>query len=929
MTMPKSRQLASKLALSILTLAILSACGGGGGGGGGGGSGGGNLPGTGGNTGGDTGGNTGGGDTGGNPGTGWVPTKPSPTPPSAANFDGTGVKIGVLDTGFDADPMANHPAAVASALKEVIAPASAEAGTHGAIVSRVIGGKDIGDGFPKGMAAGFSLYQANHPTAFSNTDLSTNLATLANRGVKIVNNSWSFPTSPQYALPGGAEALPGSNFRNNFLWVFNDAVLRDGQLLIWANGNEGQANPYVGAGLPSIAPALERGWLTVTQLQADGTLAPWSNQCGVAANWCVSAEAPAGLTGTSFAAPVVTAAAALVSEAYPWMDNSALRQTILSTADDMGDRAKFGWGRLNADRAVRGPAKFDTSLTLGGDFIADFNTYRSQFYNDISGNAGLTKSGTGSLVLWGQNTYSGGTTITKGTVELYGSVSSDVNVFVEGQLVSDGGVAGASVNNSGVVQARGVGLHIKGNYNAWTPQATLTTQLGTTVIVDGQADLNDSKLVVEKPDDQYVVKSKETAVKAGQVSGTFGSVTGGAGLLYSVTANYTPTQVDLDVARANVVSVSQGLYAGQTSRLAAAEAVEAAFQATDAKVQGARSSVSDEFVVVAAKLQAVESAQSLATTLDSVSGQLYASSQALTFQQSQAVNRVLTNRVDNLSIPGAQTGGWVSMVGGTGKLEQSGFASADTSLFGGQVGFDHRVSEKGILGAALTWSEAKADFDNYGGKSKTQGTGLSVYGRYGADVGTYLAGRAGYEWLKSDVKRDILVDGADHVNSGRTDRLASLYAELGHAFSLNGARITPFVGLSYDNLKRGAIDESDNAFGLKADKKSYDQTAGLLGLRLQSSVVSWAGGQTTFTGYGAYRYGNPTDLDFTAAFSGAPDAAFKVKGIGLQRHTGWIGLGATSQAGADLSWFVNYDMQLGRGGVTNNVFSAGLRYAFD
>ena len=167
------------------------------------------------------------------------------------------------------------------------------------------------------------------------------------------------------------------------------------------------------------------------------------------------------------------------------------------------------------------------------------------------------------------------------------------------------------------------------------------------------------------------------------------------------------------------------------------------------------------------------------------------------------------------------------------------------------------------------------------------------------------------------------------MNSGRTDYLTSLYAEVGHAFSLNGARLTPFAGLSYDNLNRGAIDESDSAFGLKADKKSYDQAAGLLGLRLQSPVVAWAGGQTVFTGYGAYRYGNPTNLDFTAAFAGAPDANFKVKGIGLQRHTGWIGLGATSQVGTDLSWFVNYDMQLGRGGVNNNVFSAGLRYAFN
>ena len=632
------------------------------------------------------------------------------------NFDGAGVKVGVQDGGFDSDPMTDHRAAVAGALKEVLSPAWAEAGTHGAIVSRVIAGQDLGDGFPKGSATGIDLYQANLPSIFSNTSLDYNLSTLAGRGVKIVNNSWSFPTTPDYALPGGAATLPGSTFRNNFGWVFRNAVLRDGQLLIWANGNEGQANPYLAAGFPSVDPVLERGWLTVTQLQADGTLAPWSNACGVAANWCLSAEAPAGLTGTSYAAPVVSAAAALVSQAYPWMDNSALRQTILSTADDLGDRSKFGWGRLNADRAVRGPAKFDTSLTLGGDFIADFDNYRSQFYNDISGDSGLTKDGTGSLVLWGKNTYAGGTTIANGTVELYGSVTSDVNVFVDGKLASNGGVAGASVNNSGIVQASGVGLHIKGNYNAWRPEATLMTQLGTTVTVDGQAALNNSNLVVTKPEDTYIVKSKETALKAGQVQGQFGSVAGATGLLYTVTASYTPTQVDLDVTRSNVASVSQGLYAGQTSRLASAEAVEAAFQATDAKVQGAQARVSEEFVTAAAKLQAVDSAEALAATLDSVSGQLYASSQALTFQQSQAVNRALSNRVDGLALPGAKTGGWVNMVGGSGKLEQSGFASADTSLFGGQVGFDHRLSEKAVLGAALSWSEAKADFDSYGGK---------------------------------------------------------------------------------------------------------------------------------------------------------------------------------------------------------------------
>lgn len=75
--------------------------------------------------------------------------------------------------------------------------------------------------------------------------------------------------------------------------------------------------------------------------------------------------------------------------------------------------------------------------------------------------------------------------------------------------------------------------------------------------------------------------------------------------------------------------------------------------------------------------------------------------------------------------------------------------------------------------------------------------------------------------------------------------------QAGHAFDLDGTRLTPFVGLSHDHLRRGAIHERDSAFGLKAEAKSYDQSAALLGLRLQSSPLDWAGGVTTFSGYRA------------------------------------------------------------------------------
>ncbi|OCZ72424.1 autotransporter outer membrane beta-barrel domain-containing protein [Achromobacter xylosoxidans] len=861
-----------------------------------------------------------------------------PAVPLVTAFDGTGVNVGVIDNGFEADPAKDHhKTAVAGVLREVIAPEAAEPTdatgaitTHGAMVSRVLAGQSVaGDGFPEGVATGVNLYQANRPSSFTNLTLQNLLTALNARGVRIINNSWSFGTVPALALPDGSETRPDSGTVRGFFPMFVTAVTRNNQLLVWANGNESRDNPYLVAGAPYVMPALERGWLTVTQLQSEGDdLALWSDACGVAANWCLSARTRAkSLTGTSLAAPMVAATAALVAQAYPWMDNSALRQTVLSTADDLGDRARFGWGKLNIERAVRGPALFDTRLTLGGDFVASFDDMRSEFFNDIGGDAGLTKGGTGTLVLWGQNSYAGATTINNGTIELYGSLAGDIAIQPGGALSADGGVSRRSVDNGGTLRTNGNGLHILGDYTAQR-EANLTTQLGTALTVDGIATLNDSALVVTKPDDAYVVMSRETALKAGEVTGRFGTVTAGAGLLYAVSPDYSASQVDLNVARNDVAEVAQGLYAGQPGRLAAAQAVETAFQAADEKALGADARVSDAFVAGAAQLQAVADATSLAAALDSVSGQIHASSQALAFQQAQTVDRALTDRLDDLAPSGARTGGWVSMIGATGRLRQSGYAGADTRLYGGQAGFDHAINADTVVGIALAWSDAKASFDSYGGRARSQGAGVSLYARLGADQGPYVTARAGHEWIHADVRRDVLVGAAARLDSGRADGLTSLYLEAGHAFAGHGSRLTPFVGLSHDHLRRGVIDEGSHPFALKSGARAYDQSAGLLGLRLRAAPVDWAGGLTTFSAYGAYRYGNPARLDFTAAFGGAPDASFQVEGIGLPRHSGWLGVGASAQLGDALSWFINGTVQFGRGGVAGNGLSAGLRYRF-
>ena len=76
------------------------------------------------------------------------------------------------------------------------------------------------------------------------------------------------------------------------------------------------------------------------------------------------------------------------------MTGDLLRQTILSTATDIGDEGVddvYGWGLLNIDKALKGPALFDKRLAFGDNvyITLDGSNKVYQFDNDISGDAGL------------------------------------------------------------------------------------------------------------------------------------------------------------------------------------------------------------------------------------------------------------------------------------------------------------------------------------------------------------------------------------------------------------------------------------------------------------------------------------------------------------------------------------------------------------
>ncbi len=88
--------------------------------------------------------------------------------------------------------------------------------------------------------------------------------------------------------------------------------------------------------------------------------------------------------------------------------------------------------------------------------------------NDIKGTGGLTKSGTGLLILGGDNSYTGGTTVQQGTLALSGRMVGNLDISAGASFVSSGGYSvatGSTLTNDGTFQSVNSSLVNDGTIN--------------------------------------------------------------------------------------------------------------------------------------------------------------------------------------------------------------------------------------------------------------------------------------------------------------------------------------------------------------------------------------------------------------------------------------------------------------------------------
>ncbi|MEO8082376.1 MAG: S8 family serine peptidase [Ardenticatenales bacterium] len=175
-----------------------------------------------------------------------------------------------------------------------------------------------------------------------------------------------------YAADHGADIINmslGGAFTSSALRTAVEYAISHGVVVVAAAGNENTSNPSY--------PAAYTGVISVAATTQSDQRASFSNYGttikvaapGVSILSTVMTGGYQAWSGTSMASPVVAGLAALLVAQNPSRTPAQVEQILEQSADDLGDRGwdpNFGWGRINARKALEFSPGTSTPGTPGG-----------------------------------------------------------------------------------------------------------------------------------------------------------------------------------------------------------------------------------------------------------------------------------------------------------------------------------------------------------------------------------------------------------------------------------------------------------------------------------------------------------------------------------------------------------------------------------
>lgn len=291
---------------------------------------------------------------------------------------GNGVTVAVVDSGISST-QADLQGRISAASIDVVAgrntPYVAD-DSHGTLVSGVIASNFNGLG-TIGVAYQSTILSIradvsdcddeNTEVCFSSSDLVRALDYAVDNGVKIINMSL------------GGEGRLGAAFEAALL-----RAVSAGAVIVASSGNDGESNP----GWPAryaVDPRFAGSVIAVGSHNVQDVMSDFSNRAGVTQTAYISAPGEDVLTGcngticyrvngTSFSAPHVAGALALLLDAFPNLSARQALAILIDTARDAGDAGPdivYGRGLLDLQRAFAPVGASMTRLSDGTSIIAE------------------------------------------------------------------------------------------------------------------------------------------------------------------------------------------------------------------------------------------------------------------------------------------------------------------------------------------------------------------------------------------------------------------------------------------------------------------------------------------------------------------------------------------------------------------------------
>jgi len=917
----------------------------------------------------------------------------------AAGITGKGVKIGALDSGFDAahpefasdryHPLLTSGSYIDGSPFSVNGTLNPNNDSHGTHVVGTMGASRDGNGM-HGVAFNAQIYVGNTNKNDSflfgpNPDpryFKAAYDALADAGVRAINNSWgSQPPDVSYRTLADLHAAYAQHW-NKGTWLDAAAdVSRRGVINVFSAGNSGYPNASVRSALPYFQPDLEGHWLAVSGL--DQSNQQKYNQCGLAKYWCITTPGakidstiPDGgyaiKSGTSMAAPHATGALALVMERYPYMNNQQALQVLLTTATQLdgsvtdAPTTQVGWGVANLKRAMGGPGQllgaFDAHLLAGqsdvwsndisdkaliqrrSEDLAEHDAWQQTlrdkgWQNGVPAGASqqeqtdyaigtardaaaasrvyegsLIKSGAGRLLLTGNSSYRGPTTVNGGLLSVNGSLTSTVTVNDSGTLGGSGRIGALIANNGGrVAPGNSIGtLNVAGDVS-FAAGSTYAVEVSPTasdrIVAGGIATISGATVSLSLENSPTLLSTTETRSllghqydilqAAGGIQGQFGAVVPDYLFIGGNLAS-TGNGITLSVERNDTSFASVGQTPNQRAVAGAVEGM------------GAGNSVYESLLLSATASDARQAFQQL-------SGEIYPALGSVLINDSRQLRDAIGERLHDAN--SAQGNGWVKALGAWGTTDsRHDTAGYSTSIGGLLAGVDGALDERTRIGLVTGYSDSSLSMGSGTHSSaKVDSYHLGAYA--GHDIGAWrLSTGAAYSWHRADVKRDLQYDDVSAKQKARVDAATTqVFGEAAYRLNLQALALEPFANLAYVHLDSDGFTEKGDAAALKSRGDQRDAVLGTLGARAIKTINLSGSQKLDVSGRLGWQHslGDIESEQHLRFASGS--APYSVESSPLVRDAALVGVQASLALSRDVRVNLDYNGQLASREKTHGV----------